>query len=294
VVDAFFSRRPTRISRQPPAYFTARICLLSRIEINGNPFRHAEAATYLPPRCSRSFSDRENTTDLNHWIFHHSVPRCDRVMKLTWADSLHRHVPDWFKIITKFDICAILIFINIVDISRANIVSEMTYPWLIRFTDYDEMTNNKFEAHWIQKVHIDSDRWTLNVSYFRGWRKESTDLFYVCPKWNLSIRLCDPYGNTQENGELRDWIKQIFDLIKFVIRVTARADDGNLRTGKAQGSHLFVDRNSICVRAATEGQDIIRMAYNTRIITFLQIYEYVHACYLSIEYIFYFPFKIFS
>lgn len=47
------------------------------------------------------------------------------------------------------------------------------------------------------------------------------------------------------------WIKQIFDLIKFVIRVTARVGDGNLRTEETHGDRLFVDRDSICVRAAT-------------------------------------------
>lgn len=69
------------------------------------------------------------------------------------------------------------------------------------------------------------------------------------------------------------WIKQIFDLIKFVIRVTARVDDGNLKIEKAQGtafssiaiSFAFVQRN----RGARYN---LYCVYNTEIIMLLQVY----------------------
>lgn len=114
-------------------------------------------------------------------------------------------VVDWFKVTICYN-TRHMWSTNVKHIYKyfwhiANIVPEMTYDPL---NDYDGITNNKFRA-----IESKSAYWfwqmPLTSHIFHKWSREgSTDLFYICSKWNLPIRLWNPRGNTRENDELRD------------------------------------------------------------------------------------------
>jgi len=214
-------------------------------------------------------------------------------MKLTWADSLHRHVPDWFKIIMTLDICAILIFTNIVGISRTlyqkwhthdSYDSSIMTKWLIN------LMNNKFEAHWIQKfILILADY--LDFKHLIFSRKGSTDLFCM-PEMELVNQIMWSVWEYRKTASYVTLNKT--NLWPDKVRDPSYCKGGwwKLENRKSPGGSPF-RRSQFYLRSRSNWGTRYN-SYNTRIITFLQIYEYVHACYLSIEYIFYFPFKIFS
>ena len=118
--------------------------------------RFGEPATYLPrERRPRSFLNRENATDLNRWIFHHSVPRHDRVMKLSKS---------WFTAPGTLSIDLKLLHTVICDTCEAQILYLQIFLayrencsrndiWPIRFNDYDGIINNKFRAIESKNAH---------------------------------------------------------------------------------------------------------------------------------------------
>jgi hypothetical protein len=103
-----------------------------------------------------------------------------------------------------------------------------------KLNNCDKVINNKLKIHRTRRcISI----WQLSFIRYLTSRKRVSGFILCMFGMELANQIM---GSAWEYVGKRwvtwHWIKQIFDLIKFVIRVTARMDDGNLRNrGKPRG-----------------------------------------------------------
>ena len=104
------------------------------------------------------------------------------------------------------------------------------------------------------------------------------DLF-LCSKWNLSIRLWNPRGKTTSYVTLNKT-----NLWPDKVRDPSYSKGGWWKLENRESlKRLSFRRSQFYLRTrSNRGTRYNSYIYNTRVITFLQIHKYVHACYLSI------------